>query len=330
MPDLAHSGSRIAARRRRALPRAPLATLSALALAALLSACGAPTTGSSPTATLPPTVAPTATSAPPLAQPFHVPATDTSQLCGGAFGDNAPSVYAFSHTLYAEPAFALSYPSYALPAGVSRQKPFDMGQSINSPDLDQLFGGVASANPSISSPGGVTLTVCNNGAQPETLTGVSAGLIAVTPYSGPVDTWQICDGAYQPGAGVRGGGCGGAVQADEIMRAAFAPADAAGATVHATLDSATGANGYGPLPVTLKPNASILITIAIAMPSAPGTYRIGLSISGGDSTGAPSYAPLDDQLFAPDAHTWNGDNCKASAMQSQIPSNATTSYFICP
>lgn len=315
-------------------PRRAGALLTTLAFGALLAACGAgaSTAGQAPSPTIAP-IAPTATTAPtatPLAQPFHVPLADTAQLCQGAFGKNSASVYAFSHALYAEPAFALSYPSYSLPAGVSRQKPFALGNSINGPDLDQLFGSAPNANPSIASAGGLILTVCNDSAQPVRLTSVGAGILSMKPVSGPVDTWQICDGAYQPGPGGVGGGCGGAVAADENMRAAFATSATSGATASATVSSAGGPNGYGPLPVTLKPGATILITIAITMPTAPGTYQLGLTISGGDVSGAPTYAPIDAQLFAPDAHKWNGENCKAAAMKSQIPSAATTSYFICP
>jgi hypothetical protein len=300
-----------------------------IALAAALSACGGASTGGTPSATA--TTAATATpTVAPLATPFHLAPADTSQLCKGAMGDSSPAVYAFGQNVYAEPAFALSYPSYTLPAGTA-QKPFDLGKSINSPDLDQLFGGPANANPDVADPSGVIFTVCNNGSNPITLSGIGVGIVSFAPHASPIDTWQICDGAYQVGAGVTGGGCGGAVQADETMKASFAADATTGATASATMVSAGGVDGpggYGPLPVTLKPGATILITIGITMPTTPGIYTLGITLSATGVT-ATAYAPLDPQLFAPVAHKWNGQNCKASAMLSQIPTSGSD-YFICP
>lgn len=314
------------------------ATGAIIALCALLAACGpsggSSTTGSGATATVGATASAsaTATTAPtstPLATAFHVSPANTAGLCNGSFGPNAPSVYAFSKTVYAEAAFALSYPSYAMPSGAGF-KPFKLGNSIDFPVLDQVFGGSPSANPAISQPGGILFSVCNNGSQSITVSGVGMAITHVTSHASPIDTWQPCDGAYQPSVGVTGGGCGGAVLADEDMRATFAASAGVGATTSATMISANGPNGYSPLPVTLKPGHTLQITVAVTMPTTPGIYTLALTVKATGVSGPAAYAPLTPQLFAATAHKWNGQNCKASAMLSQIPTKATSSYFICP
>jgi hypothetical protein len=313
-----------------------------IALCALLAACasggGSSTTGDGATATTGAGASPTATTSPsataaptatPLPTAFHVSPADTAGLCNGSFGPNAPSVYAFSHTVYAEAAFALSYPSYAMPSSAGF-KPFKLGNSIDSPVLDQIFGGPPNANPAISQPGGILFSVCNNGSQSITVSGMGMAIMRDAPHSSPIDTWQLCDGAYQPGVGVTGGGCGGAVLADEDMRATFPASASAGAATSATMMSANGPNGYGPLPVTLKPGHTLQITVAVTMPTTPGVYTLALTVKATGVSGPAAYAPLTPQLFAATSHKWNGQNCKASSMLSQIPANATSSYFICP
>ena len=321
------------------------AAVAIIALCALLAACaasgggssstngGATATtgagaGASPTATASPiaTVAPTAT---PLPTAFHVSPTNTAGLCNGAFGSNASSVYAFSHTVYAETAFALSYPSYAMPSGAGF-KPFKIGNSIDPPVLDQVFGGPPNANPAISQPGGILFSVCNNGSRSITVSGVGMAIMRVAPHASPIGAWQPCEGVYQPGVGVTGGGCGGAVLADENLRATFSASASAGATTSATMMSANGPNGYGPLPLTLKPGHALQITVAVTMPTAPGIYTLALTVKATGVSGPVAYAPLTPQLFAATSHKWNGQNCKASSMLKQIPGNATSSYFICP
>ena len=156
------------------------------------------------------------------------------------------------------------------------------------------------------------------------------GITSFASRSGSIDTWQGCDGVYQPGTGVTGGGCGGAIVTDEAMRATFPASASQGATVNATMVSAGGPHGYGPLPVTLQPNGVILISVAVTMPTAPGTYTLALTLSATTVTGPATYAPLTPQIFAPVAHKWNGENCKEPAMLSQISASDTSSYYICP
>ena len=112
--------------------------------------------------------------------------------------------------------------------------------------------------------------------------------------------------------------------------ATFSASAGQGVTVNATMVSAGGSNGYGPLPVTLKPGATIAITVAVTMPTAPGTYTLALTLSATSVPSPAAYAPLPSQLFAPVAHKWSGENCKAAAMLSQIPASDTSSYYICP
>ena len=66
------------------------------------------------------------------------------------------------------------------------------------------------------------------------------GITNFASHSSPIDTWQGCDGVYQPGTGVTGGGCGGAIVTDEAMRATFPASASQGATVNATMVSAGG------------------------------------------------------------------------------------------
>jgi hypothetical protein len=297
-----------------------------VALCALLTACGARSltpiaAGASATATLTATTAPATTT---LRAAPHVSTTGAAALCNGAFGPNARSVYAFSKTLYAEATYAPGgYPSYLMPASAGA-KPFKLGDSIGSPALDQLFGGAPNANPHIAQPGGVLLTICDNSAQPVTITGAGVAIMNISPHASPIDTWQICDGAYQPGTNRSSGGCGGGFQADEIMSAAFPASASQGATVNATMNE-----GSDPLPITITPGATMTISIAITIPTTPGIYTLALTLAGTDIP-RTLYAPLAPQLFAPVAHQWNGENCKAPAMLSQIPQSDTSSYFICP
>ena len=299
-----------------------------LALVMLLSACGSGvggTTGGTGSPTSGPPATPTT---PTLALATQTPSGDVAQLCDGAFSGFRGAVYTFGQNVYAEPAFALSYPSYALPAATP-EKPFDVGSSLNGPNLDQVFGGAANANPAVSGRGGIVLTICNNGSSAITLSALGVGLINVKPHASPIDTWQLCEGAYQSGQR-SGGGCGGASPDDLYLHADFAASATTGATASAAMVAVDnfGGGSYTALPTTIQPGKTILITISVTMPTAPGTYTLGLTLNAtGVST--PAYAPLDPQLFAPVSHKWNGESCVGSSMSSQIPSSSTD-YWICP
>lgn len=300
--------------------------LATIALGALLAACSADgSAAGSATTPAGPTATPTT---PPLATASLATQPDVTTVCDGLYSSSGFHVYAFGPHLYGEVAFALSYPSYTVPAGTPNA-PFKLGSDLGSAALDPVFGGPASANPSVADPDGILFTLCNHGSAPVIVAGVSMGVTALAPHASPIDTWQGCDGAYQVGAQGMVGGCGGAVQADEVMHASFAPSAGLNASTGVSMVNATGYNGYGAIPVTLPPGKSLSITVSVTMPTAPGIYTLALSVAGTDISTAV-YAPLAPQVFATVAHKWNGQNCLAPGMKGQIPINDTTDYFICP
>lgn len=267
-------------------------------------------------------------------------ANDTSpqamNACGGVFSSNggAPQiVYQLSSTIYAEAVWGLPYASYQLPADLP-VGPWALPGEPGSAQLDQQLGGAPNLNPGIGQGSGILLTVCNASAQPLTLSGAEVVVASFSPASGAVDAWNGCDGAFTRPQGLFGGGCGGAIVADETLSASFAPSAGVGATAQATQVAANGQNGFGPLPITLKPSASISLLISVVRPSALGTYEFAVNVTTGAGSAAVStpYAPLAPQLFALVAHKFTGQACTSSAMQAQIPTAPTNpaTYYICP
>jgi hypothetical protein len=303
-------------------------------LCALLTACatGAGASNGSPGA-------PTASTTP-TPNVLALNGDDTSpqaaSVCGGVFGGGgAPQiVYKLSDSIYVEAVYGLPYASYQLPADLP-VAPWPLPGAIGSDQLTAQLGGNPQLNPSIGQGSGILLTVCNAGAQPLTLAGAQVLVADFSPATGAVDAWNGCDGAFVRPQGVYGGGCGGAIIADETMNANFAATAGKGATTTAKQVSANGQNGYGPLPVTLKPSSSISLLISLTRPNALGTYEFAVSVttsvSGGTSVMSP-YAPLGPQLFALVAHKFTGQACASTAMQAQIPTAATNppTYYICP
>lgn len=315
--------------------RRGLLALSLAGLSALLTACasgaGATTGGSHPT------VVPASPTPHVLALNANDTSSQVASVCGGVFNANggAPQiVYQLSPTIYAEAVWGLPYASYQLPADLP-VGPWALPAEPGSAQLDQQLGGAANLNPGIGQGGGILLTVCNASAQPLTLAGAQVVVASFAPASGAVDAWNGCDGAFVRPQGLFGGGCGGAIIADEAMSASFAPGAGQYATVKATQIAAAGQNGFGPLPVTLNPGASISLIIGVTRPSALGTYEFAVSVTtsavGSASVSSP-YAPLPPQLFALVAHKFTGQACTAQAMQAQIPAAATNpaTYYICP
>jgi hypothetical protein len=87
--------------------------------------------------------------------------------------------------------------------------------------------------------------------------------------------------------------------------------------------------------VTLKAGGAIMLLISITRPNALGTYEFAVSVTtsaAGAASAASPYAPLPPQLFALVAHKFTGHACLTSAMQAQIPAQATNpaTYYICP
>ena len=309
---------------------------SLVGLCALLVGCAAAPAATTSGGNSQPTVATT-----PTPNVLALNGDDTSaqamSACGGVFKSNGGDpqiVYKLGPTIYAEAVWGLGYPSYQLPADLP-VSPWALPGEIGSAQLNQQLGGAPNLNPGIGQGNGILLTVCNASAQPLTLSGAQVVVADFSPASGAVDAWNGCDGAFVRPQGLFGGGCGGAIIADETMSASFASSAGAGATAQATQVAANGQSGYGPLPATLKAGATISLLISIARPSALGTYEFAVSVTtsanGGAATNSP-YAPLAPQLFALVAHKFTGQACTSSAMQAQIPTAATNpaTYYICP
>lgn len=304
-------------------------------LCALLTACaaGGGGGGASPGAT-------STASGTPTPNILALNGNDTSSqamsACGGVFsgGGDPQIVYKLGDSLYAEAVYGLPYASYQLPADLP-VAPWPLPGEIGSEQLTAQLGGAPNLNPGIGQGAGILLTVCNASAQPLTLSGAQVIVADFSPATGSVDAWNGCDGAFVRPQGLFGGGCGGAIIADETMSATFVASAGKGATASAAQGSANGQNGYGPLPVTLKPSGSISLIISLTRPNALGTYEFAVSAttsaSGGASVMSP-YAPLPPQLFALVAHKFTGQACTSSAMQAQIPAAATNpaTYYICP
>jgi hypothetical protein len=177
--------------------------------------------------------------------------------------------------------------------------------------------------------GAVVFTVCNNGSTAITLNSVGVGILNFASHASPIDTWQICDGAYQNGA-ANGGGCGGGVTDDLAVSASF-PADATtGATATASMVSVDdfGGTTYTALPTQVPPSATIMLAVEIVPPTTPGVYTFGITFNATGNNSA-QYAPLAPQLFAQVAHKWDGNACKDPSVSSQIPSGSQD-YWICP
>jgi hypothetical protein len=306
-----------------------------LALCTLLTACvagaGATTGGGSQ-----PTVIPASPTPNVLALNANDTSSQVASVCGGVFkadGGTPQTVYQLGPTIYAEAVWGLPYASYQLPADLP-VGPWAMPAEPGSAQLEQQLGGAANLNPGIGQGGGILLTVCNASAQPLTLAGAQVVVASFAPASGAVDAWNGCDGAFVRPQGLFGGGCGGAIIADETMSASFASGAGQYATVKAIQVAAAGQNGFGPLPVTLNSGVSISLSIGVTRPSALGTYEFAVSVTtsaaGGASVSSP-YAPLPPQLFALVAHKFTGQACTASAMQTQIPAAVTnhSTYYIC-
>lgn len=313
--------------------RRGLMLISLAGLCALLTACGSAATTSGGGASS------SGAQASPTPNILALNGNDTSaqamSICNGVFNPGGKQiVYKLSDSITVEAVYGLSYASYRLPADLPAG-PWKLPTQFDSDQLDQALGGAPNANPDIGQGSGILLTVCNAGAQPLTLSGAQVIVADFAPTSDAIDTWNMCDGAFVRPQGEFGGGCGGAIIADEVMSASFAASAGKGATAQATQVSADGQNGYGPLPVTLKPSSAISLLIGVTRPNAMGTYSFAVNITtsvGGGASVATPYAPLPPQLFALVAHKFTGHACTTSAMQAQIPTAATTppTFYICP
>lgn len=214
-----------------------------------------------------------------------------------------------------------TYPGFQLPTNLPLA-PYE----VNGP-----IGGKGNGGPyalPLSNPGkGFALMLCNSSAtQTHTLSSVTMKVASFTPYSGTLNEVRECAMVYSR-QGMAGGGCGGAAAFDMQLTGAF-PTSAPTGTVITMQNS--GSSNLS-LPVTLQPNQILFILLGPTLPSLSGTYSYaaGVSIDGAPVTYAPSGTT--PALYAPVTHSWDGNNCASSAMQSQIPpaTNPPT-YYLCP
>jgi hypothetical protein len=201
---------------------------------------------------------------------------------------------------------------------------------LTNPNLHEIVGGFG---------GGFLITICNtSAAQAHTIQGVSARIDSFTPYSGALNEWGACAGAYDASTKQNlGGGCGGAFYtACEYLHATFPSTAGAGASVTAA-QVGVGRNvsgdgsscpQFGALPVLLPPGGELTIILGLNLPAASGTYAIAFGVTA--DAAAPAFVPAPQVLFAPATHEWTGNACTASAMQAQIPAATSPTWYICP
>src|SRR5690348_10273836 len=129
---------------------------------------------------------------------------------------------------------------------------------------------------------------------------------------------------------MRGGGCGGGFPFDVTLAAAFAAGASTGDAANARLSTGAGATADFK-PITLAPGKEIVVSVALTLPTAPGTYafRGGVALDGSALTYPADPSP--PALYAPVAHEWSGENCTRADMLAQIPPATTPpTFYICP
>ncbi len=297
--------------------------LASIVLAGCSSAGGSPASGGGAGATSAlATAAPTFT---PTPQATVSPA-QVAQACGtNNFGNPQGTFYQLGDLYIAVTPTGLTYPSRKLPDGTPL-KPFKLN-SLNDPGLSQQLPVTPLVNPYLSS--GYFVDVCDAASTTHHIEGVAVQIASFTPYTGDLNSWQLCDGWYTNGQ-LGGGGCGGAFTAQEYLKATFSPTAGAGTSIPATfLRAGTGANGQQatPLPLSLQPANELFMNVAIAPPTVAGYYQFAFSVKV-DGANSPFVTDPEIFLIDPQAHKWSGAACQAPAMKSQIPSDG--GYYICP
>lgn len=304
-------------RRWRALPAICLA----VALLALLTACGAGTQGvSTATTQRPGGGQPTTTAgANEHAEPSHISASCTDPAAIGA-GDLRISPTALGYGL---PVLQVPDGTPLTPLALPAQ-----GSDEQAPrEIPNWF------SPAAETPPDLLITICNTSTmRAHEIESVSVKLSAFTPYNGGLGVWDPCDGAYTRPAGIVATQCGeGGAIYDEYVRAIFASNAQVGASVPAPLvDPATWQQtSLGPLPASLPPGQSMQIAVFVKAPTAAGVYTFAAGITA-DQTALP-FTAGQKLLLAPIAHRWTGKACLSSTMQAAIPANPPAgTYYICP
>jgi hypothetical protein len=276
--------------------------------------------------------------------PAHIGAATSTVPVATATATLAPSVVNAGHpcssdnsgqTKYARigalkvsyARFSLAYPAGELPATLDPAKPYLLPDNLPGPPSLPV-------NPSTDQGNGYLLTICNTGATSHVIRSLTVGITAFTAFSGPLNTFAGCDGWFQRPGSLTGGGCGGGASLDERLQASFA-ADATTGVSVTTTQVGTGNRGGNannqttpPLPVSLGPGQMLVIGVGVTPPSAPGVYTLAFALNYDDVTAAP-ISTMQPTLFDSAAVAWNGQNCEAPALLSQIPPNDTAGRYIC-
>src|SRR5262249_51516819 len=143
-----------------------------------------------------------------------------------------------------------------------------------------------SVNPTLQAPaGGYFADLCNTSTtKSHTLTGLSLRIAGFTPYTGQLNSYNVCDGFYARPQGLGGGCCGGGVADPNPGTATFGHTAGAGVTVAISNPTRT------PLPSAIKPGDGYGLNLGIVPPTIPGTYTFALGIAL-DGT-APVFVPV--------------------------------------
>jgi hypothetical protein len=303
--------------------------VAALTLGVLLSGCGGPSTthtGHAAVTNTPtpwPTAAATATTSsaaipesagcPPVSEPPPQP----QYVAVGALNVSVPE------RLH-------DYPSELMPNNAPNA-PYQVPLTATEAQQAGAFHPNPPVNPTLSN--GYHLQICNETTASQTLTSLSVTIASFTPSSGPVTVWHICgDGPYDTATKHTTSGCGGATGGVDYL-AATLPSDSTGASAPAIANGrmSVGSIPIGvDLPVSIGPNKSIELLVAVNGLTSQGTYALSFSISvdgAAPTTLTPSDGPF---LIAPSAVVWTGTACQTPAMQAQIPPSSQDIYYVCP
>lgn len=163
--------------------------------------------------------------------------------------------------------------------------------------------------------------------QPRTITGLTVHIDSFQALAGgTVNTWNVCDGAFDSAQRQRtGGGCGGAFGGADVLQATFSSV-ASGASEPAT--ATPGNEAYSvPLPLTIKPGMSAFFAVDI-VGFTDGTYHLSFQLTAHGA--APvSIAPLSPPIMiAKQARKWSGDTCQS--MAAHIRTTSTPEEYVCP
>jgi len=212
----------------------------------------------------------------------------------------------------------------------------------NQPLTISTNGQIPNINPSAapigsSGQGYMVFSVCNGSAsQAVSLQSVQARVASFTPFSGALAGWNGCkDGFYDANQqSASNGGCGGGYLANEYMQVTF-PSGAGVGDVASGKVTSTGSaqpgdpNPYPALQLSIAPGQVVSLAVTVTVPTTPGTYTLAFGLTIGSAS--PVYfATTSPSLYAPITQAWSGQNCMTPAMQSQIPTSATSGpLYIC-